>query len=250
MADPLGASRMDLHIHTTFSDGKGSVGDVAGAARRRGLAIFAITDHYEESRASQQKKVSKAGLPEYLSAVEGAGALRGVEVEIYEDGSPSISSGTRAHMDLVIGGIHRLRGIIFWDDPTPVLDPGAFVESIRIVAIRAMESGLLDVLAHPTWLPEDLRPESKRLLTPDWARSLIRAASDNGVAMEASGVWRVPDEWFLRECIRQGVKISIGSDAHDPGSVGQTAYAVGLLRAVGAGPEDLFIPAHGGRDRP
>ncbi|MEM2988450.1 MAG: hypothetical protein QXU06_00845, partial [Candidatus Bathyarchaeia archaeon] len=227
-----------------------SVEDMAGAARRRGLALFAITDHYEELRASQQKKVSKAGLPEYLSAVEGAGALRGVEVEIYEDGSPSISSGTRAHMDLVIGGIHRLRGIIFWDDPTPVLDPGAFVESIRITAIRAMESGLLDVLAHPTWLPEDLRPESKRLLTPDWAKSLIRAASDNGVAMEASGVWRVPDEWFLRECLRQGVKVSVGSDAHDPGSVGQTAYAIGLLRAVGAGPEDLFMPAPVGRDRP
>ncbi|MEM2989458.1 MAG: PHP domain-containing protein, partial [Candidatus Bathyarchaeia archaeon] len=58
MADPLGASGMDLHIHTTFSDGKGSVGDVAGAARRRGLALFAITDHYEESSGSGQRKVS------------------------------------------------------------------------------------------------------------------------------------------------------------------------------------------------
>lgn len=249
MADPIGASRIDLHIHTSFSDGKGSAEEVAGAARRRGLALFAITDHYEESSGSQQRKVSRAGLPEYLSAVDGAGALRGVEVEIHEDGTPSISSAARAHMDLVIGGIHRLRGVVFWDDPTPVLDPRAFLEALRIAAIGAMESGLLDVLAHPTWLPEDLRPESKRLLTPDWARSLIRAAADNGVAMEASGVWRVPDEWFLRECLRQGVKVSVGSDAHDPGSVGQTAYAVGLLRAIGAGPEDLFLPAPRGRGR-
>jgi putative hydrolase len=232
-----------LHIHTSLSDGKGSIEDVVAAARPRGLELFAITDHYEESPCPGRRAISRAELPAYLSAVGGAGAIRGVEVEIFEDGSPSISREARASVDFVIGGLHRLRGVVFWDDPTPVLDPRAFVESMRIAASRAMESGLLDVLAHPTWLPEDLRADSGRLLTPDWIRSLIRSAADNGVAMEASGVWRVPDEAFARECLRQGVKISIGSDAHDPGSVGRTAYAIALLRAAGAGDEDLFIPA-------
>jgi len=238
----LRASGIDLHIHTSLSDGKGSAEEVAKVARRKGLELFAITDHYEESPDPSRRKVSRATLPAYLSAVGSVGALRGVEVEIYEDGSPSISSGARASVDLVIGGVHRLRGIIFWDDPAPVLDRRGFVEALRIAASRAMESRLLDALAHPTWLPEDLRASSDRLLTPDWIRSLIRAAADNDVAMEVSGVWMVPDEGFVRECLRQGVKILIGSDAHDLASVGQTSYPVKLLEGAGAKIEDLFLP--------
>ena len=108
--------------------------------------------------------------------------------------------------------------------------------------IKAIESELLDVLAHPTWLPEAIRPQTKRLITMDWINSVVHSASDHDVAIEISGAWKVPDELFVKECISMGVKLSLGSDAHDASRIGDVAYGINLLKQVNATSEDVFVP--------
>lgn len=233
--------KIDLHIHTIFSDGRSSVDEAVKAARLKGLRVVAITDHYSEFKPLP-KRMTRAQLPTYLTTLEGVGVLKGVEAEVLEDGGVSMSAETRRLCDVVIGGLHILGNRVFWYDPQPILDPRAFVEEMRRVLIRAMETGLLDIVAHVTWLPEAIRPQTHQLTDKEWAKSIIDAASDNGVAIEISGAWMVPDEGFVRECIRQGVRLSMGSDAHNANMVGDVRYPLEVLKRVGAPEDSLFLP--------
>ncbi len=232
---------VDLHIHTTFSDGSGTIEDVLRVGGQKGIKVMAITDHYSEF-VPLPKRMARGQLPTYLNALEGIGVLKGVEVEILEDGSASISKSVAEPLDLVIGGLHILHGIVFWYDPAPIWNPTAFVEEVRTNLIKAMETSLLDVIAHVTWLPEAIRSQTEHLISKEWVESVIRAACDHGVAIELNGAWKVPDEDFVRECVHQGATLSVGSDAHFASMVGDVEYSFEVMRRVGVSPDSLFIP--------
>lgn len=233
--------KVDLHIHTTFSDGRSSIQEVISVGRLKGIKVMAITDHYNEF-SNFSKRLARDQFASYLSALEGTGVLRGVEADIFEDGSVSVSEKTAESIDLVIGGMHMLHGVAFWYDTTPILNPTAFAEDTRLTLIKAIETGLLDVIAHVTWLPETIRPQTGSLVTKEWIRSVVRAACDNSVAIELSGAWKVPDEEFVRECVHQGAMLSVGSDAHSANMVGNVEYSIDVIRSVGVSPDLLFIP--------
>lgn len=105
-----------------------------------------------------------------------------------------------------------------------------------------MESHLIDVIAHVTWLPEAIRSESDKLITDDWMRNVVKSASDYGVAIEINSAWNVPNERFVKECIHQGVKLSIGSDAHEVSQVGEVPYAIKILNRLNVTNDLVFIP--------
>ncbi|MFH0897883.1 MAG: PHP domain-containing protein [Candidatus Bathyarchaeota archaeon] len=233
--------KVDLHIHTTFSDGRSSIQEVISVGRLKGIKVMAITDHYNEF-FKVSNRFSRDQLAYYLSALEGTGVLKGVETDIFEDGSISISKSTAEFMDLVIGGLHVLHGVFFWYDTKPILNPAAFVEDTRITLIKAMETGLLNIIAHVTWLPESIRPQTGSLVTKEWIKSVVKAACDNSVAIELSGAWKVPDEDFARECVHQGAMLSAGSDAHSARMVGHVEYSFELMKRIEAPPNFLFIP--------
>jgi len=232
--------RIDLHVHTAYSDGTCSVEEAVQAAGLRKIELLAIADHYNETQ-SLPRRLTKGGLKSYLNALETADVLKGVEVEIFWDGEVSISKDTAKLLDFVIGGVHNLDGRYSWDEDKPVLNETLFVENLRVALIKAMETGLIDVIAHATWLPEVIRAEAK-LIDEKWIRSVVEAASTNEVAIELNSTWKVPDENFVRECIRQGVKLSIGSDAHIKSMVGEIGYPLQVLKVVGATKENLYVP--------
>ena len=198
--------RVDLHIHTTFSDGRSSIQEVINAGRLKGIKILAITDHYNEF-FNFPRGLARNQFASYLTTLEGIGVIKGIETDIFEDGSLSISKNTAKALDLVIGGLHQLHEVAFWYDTMPILNPKAFAEDMRLTLIKAMETGLLDIIAHVTWLPETIRPQTDSVITKEWIKSVVRAACDNHVAIELSGAWKVPDEEFVRECLRQGVML-------------------------------------------
>lgn len=235
------AKKIDLHIHTTFSDGNCTVEEAVKTAEVKGLRVVAITDHYSELQ-NLPKRMVQGQLPRYLQSLEGFNVLKGVEAEILPDGTPSLSKENADLLDIVIGGLHIIQGIVFWSDSTPIWNPRGFVEDIRVAFIKAMESGLLDVIAHATWLPETIRGETSSLITDAWIESVVDAASDCGVAVELNGAWKVPDERFVNECLRRGVKLSIGSDAHFPSMVGEVGYAVDMLKNLNVPDNLIFLP--------
>jgi putative hydrolase len=232
--------RIDLHNHTSFSDGVCSVEDVVNLARAKKKDIVAITDHYSEFQ-DLPKRMSKGHLKVYLDTLNRFDVISGVEADILPD-DVSISKHTTSLLDLVLGGLHSLNDRIFWGDARPIWKPESFVEDIRVTLIRAIESELLDVLVHPTWLPDAIRPQTNLLITKNWIDSVIDTAADYNVAIEISGAWKVPDELFVKECLKKGVKLSIGSDGHNASSICNTKYATDLLKKVKASPESIFLP--------
>ena len=210
-------------------------------AEVKGLSLVAVTDHYSEL-FDLPKRMTKRRLSEYLNVLEGFKLLKGVEVEILYDGTVSISRTTLSMFDVVIGGLHAVRGIRFWRDFTPVLDPIKYVEAVRVTLIKAMESKKLDVITHVTRLPEALLDECLRLCTDDWIESVVKAAGDHDVAVELNGAWKVPDERFVTECLRQGIKLSLGSDAHTSQMVGETSYGVEILKRLKIDKDFIFLP--------
>lgn len=235
------AEKIDLHMHTKFSDGTSSVEEVVKAAEVKGLKVAAVTDHFSEF-SDLPKRMSKRSLMEYLSALEGFKLLKGVEAEIFDDGSVSISGDTLTFLDVVIGGLHSVHGIGFWGDPTQVLDQSSYMDDIRVALIEAMESRKLDIIAHVMRLPETLLFERSKVFTDKWIQSIVRTASDYGVAVELSGAWKIPDERFVAECLRQGVKLSLGSDAHNSRMVGETSYGIQMLKRLKIDKSSIFIP--------
>jgi putative hydrolase len=59
--------------------------------------------------------------------------------------------------------------------------------------------------------------------------------------MEVNEKYRAPEANFLSLCLREGVKLSVGSDAHNPEEVGKIDWAMSTLRKVGAKREDLIL---------
>lgn len=234
--------RVDLHIHTQFSDGKHSLDEAHRVAQTKGLTYVAVTDHYSEF-ASLPKRMSKRDLGGYLESLGRVHAFKGLEVEILEDGSVSMSAKTGNDFDIIVGGLHAIHGVRFSRDLTPILDAKGFVDDVRVALIKAMESRCLDVLAHVTWLPSSLSYRIRELVDAKWIASVIEAASDFGVAIELNGRWRLPNEDWVKRCVHQGVQLSLGSDAHTLQEIGNTGHGVRLLTDLQV-PKDLVYLPH------
>lgn len=233
--------KMDLHIHTNFSDGNITIPQLLHTIEVKNLTLAAVTDHYSEySRI--KNRIFGNEIFGYLDALKGTGLLKGVEAEIFSDGSVSISKQRSKMCDVILGGIHSLDGIHFWRDLQPILNPTRYIDRIRIALEAGMESRIIDVLVHVTWLPEAIRSQSKKLISQEWMESLINTASDNNVAIELNGAWEVPSAEFVLLCLKYGVKVSVGSDAHTMREIGNVTYPLKILKIVKANVEDLLIP--------
>lgn len=131
---------IDLHIHTTFSDGKNSLYTMINCIQQKELEIFAITDHYSEF-SKAWKRMTKADLKPYLSAfkqlahlsiLEHCDILVGLEVDLLPSG-PSISESTRNMVDFTLGGLHELDGVCFNHDYTKIRNPALMRKKSALV---------------------------------------------------------------------------------------------------------------------
>jgi DNA polymerase (family 10) len=197
-----GDVRGDLHMHSTASDGKCSIREMAEAARARGLEYIAITDHTKslamanglnEKRLLQQIREIR----EIEKQVEGIRILAGSEVDILADGTLDISDDVLAELDVVVGSVHS-----HMNQPKSQMTE-------RV--LKAIENPHLDVLGHPTGRLQ-LRREPFALDM----EVVLKAAHQHGVAMEINAF---PDRLDLRDqhvrmCKEMGVKVVISTDSH------------------------------------
>ena len=124
----LGDIKGDLHSHTTYSDGRDSLEQMALAARERGYAYLAVTDHPRGTLAEQNEEID--ALNERLKPFT---LLKGIEVNIRIDGSLSLPDEVLAERDWVIASLHAA----FDRDPTE-----------RVLA--AMENPHVHMIGHLT----------------------------------------------------------------------------------------------------
>ncbi len=230
---------LDLHVHSTYSDGSMTVDEIVEAASKKGYGV-GIADH----ASPEDKIVYDAHLLSYLDALARYPVYRSIELDV-ELGA-DLSASALARLDYVIVGIHflTLGGIqyFFWDPLAVIPDPERLVEQYVLTAAAAMRGMRMDILAHPTLLPISWREESSRLWTPERIRRLVAAGVENHVAFEISGHWQVPSEEFIQEGLRQGATFSLGSDGHGPDSMCDLEYPLAVVKKLGIGPDRLFAP--------
>jgi len=224
--------KFDFHVHTIYSDGESAAAAMIEAAEARGLMAAAITDHGPELSVGISPHKIIPMLQDIAAAREDAEipVLAGIEANVVDaDGTIDIDEKLIDRFDIIIMGIHKLR--IFSHEPSELAR--AYFHAI----MKAMEHRRVDVLAHPFQLHRYLAPY---LLREDIA-AFSELAAKKGLAIELNSKYRVPDQGLLEACLREGVKLSIGTDAHTVAEVGMVDWPMAMLRRVGASQEDLIL---------
>ena len=204
-----GEVRGDLHLHSTWSDGKARLEEMALGAIARGYDYMAITDHSQRLRegrmAAQDEEV--AALNERLAPFR---ILRGVEANIRADGAIDLTEDELASRDWVMASLHSS----FDRNPTE-----------RVV--EAMENPYVDCIGHLTARKINKRPPADL----DFGRVVERALA-TGTFLEINGQ---PDRLDLRDTHARaageaGVKILLSSDGHSVAALGYLDFALAQAR--------------------
>lgn len=225
--------RFDFHVHTSYSsDGEGTPAAMVEAAEVRGLEAVAITDHGPELSVgiSPDKIEPMLGDVELARMDAAIPVLGGIEANITDQsGAMDIDERMLARFDILLVGVHKLR--------SPSRDSAVLAREYLTSLVNAMSKKRVDIIAHPFHLHVNLA----RYLTREDILAFSKLAAERGIAIELNSKYHLPDEDFLGICLREGVKISIGTDAHTPGEVGRVDWALATLRRAGASEEDLVL---------
>ncbi|HYI17718.1 MAG TPA: PHP domain-containing protein [Solirubrobacteraceae bacterium] len=220
--------RGDLHCHTTWSDGRASVEEMARAAIARGYDYVAICDHTPAVGAvpgltpddvrRQAEEIAAAN--ELLAPFR---VLRGIECDIRLDGTLDLPDDVLAELDWVQASVHGGQRM-------PRREMTARVEA-------ALRNPHVSCLSHPTGRLIGRRPENAVDLERVFALAL-----ETGKAVEVNGL---PDRLDLggahvREALAAGVRITCSTDAHSVRGLGNMPNAVHTARRGGAAAADVL----------
>lgn len=220
-----------FHCHTTYSDGRASVQEMAEAARERGWRYLGLADHSQaaayagglspDAVARQHEEIDA------WNAEHGAEIwlFKGVEADILADGRldyADLEEDVLGRFDYVVGSIHSSFGLSEAEQTARVL--------------RAMENPHLTFLGHPT---------GRLLLSREGYRidldAVIEAAAERGVGIEINANPRRLDmDWRLwRRAREKGVRTAINPDAHSTGGLDDVRFGAAVARKGWVAPEDV-----------
>lgn len=209
----------DVHMHTTETDGRNSILEMAEAGIARGLQYIAITEHTKNLAMTNGLDEKRA--LEHIRRIREVDAqmqgririFTGIEVDILKDGSLDLDDEVLAQMDVVIASIHS-----YFELPR---------EEMTARVLRAVENPNVEILGHPTGR-QILRREPYAMDTG----TVIRRCAELGVAVEHNAAPERLDlsDRDLRMAKECGCKIVINTDAHTTRVVGEWRYGIRQLR--------------------
>jgi DNA polymerase (family 10) len=224
----MGSIRGDLHMHTTETDGRASLEEMAAAALERGYEYIAITDHskslamtngLDEPRAvafaARVRELNRDGL--------GLRIFSGLECDILKDGAMDLANDALAELDLVIGSVHSHMN----------MEAAEMTDRL----LRALECPSLHALGHPTGrmlLHRDAYPF-------DFER-VVDAAVRRGVWLEINASPERLDlgAHLIRTAKARGAKFIISTDAHHPKHLRSMRFGVITARRGWLAPADIM----------
>lgn len=221
--------RGDLHMHTTWSDGRDSIMHMVLSSRQLGYEYVAITDHSERSWASRkllslEVPLQREEIDTVRSHAPGIEILHGVEVDIMPDGSLDFNDETLEGFDIVLASLHDANG----QDGRRLTDR----------YLQAMRHPLVNVITHPA----NRSPALSDGYELDFDR-LFEVAVETGTAMEIDGApgHLDMDGRVARRAADAGVTIAINSDCHRAEALGrQMSFGIGTARRGWVGPEQVL----------
>ena len=229
----------DLHVHSTFSDGRGTIEENIAAAEALGLGTLGCVDHV---------RVDTDWVPAYVEAVQRARDGTAVELRC---GIEAKLLDTTGALDLP-GGIDGIDAIYAADHQVPLadgpthprevreriaggdLDPAVVIDAILTSTARALDRPQRVVIAHfLSILPKIGLTEAD--VPPEGLERLAAEAARTGQEIEISERWRCPSAATLRPFLRQGVPIALSTDSHKSETIGRYDYCLEVRRELQAG---------------
>jgi len=208
----------DLHAHTKATDGHNTLEEMADAARRMGFQYLAITEHSKRltvAHGLDQKRLLQQveSIDVLNSRIKGITLLKGIEVDILEDGRLDLPDIVLSRLDLVIGAVHSKFHLSREQQTKRIL--------------KAMDNRYFSMLAHPTG-----RLLEKREAYDVDMPKLIRHAQQRGIFLELNAHPERLDlaDVYCQMAKDEGVLISINSDAHSITDFTNLRYGIGQGR--------------------
>jgi len=217
----------DLHSHTTLSDGRNTLEEMAEAGRERGYAYMAITDHSAShgfgNHVSEERLWERIDeIADWNRGKRGFHLLAGSEVNIGLDGSLDYSEDVLAALDWVLASVHTSFSISEKEMTARVL--------------AAIENPYVDCIGHLTG-----RLIGRREPYGIDVEAVAEAAAGNGTMIEINGNPNRRDlsEHHARLASEAGVTIVLNTDAHGVDTLNNMSYAVATARRAWLGPKDI-----------
>jgi DNA polymerase (family X) len=221
--------RGDVHMHTTVTDGKNSIREMAEAGLAHGYEYIAITDHtknlamtfgLDDERALEHVRNIRAVDADMAGKIR---VFAGIEVDILGDGALDLSDDVLSQMDIVIASVHSL-----FNQPR---------EEMTARMLRAIENPYVRILGHPT---------GRKLLSRDAYEldlpAILKRAGELGVAVEHNADPNRLDlcDRDLRMAKENGCRIVVNTDAHHVSSLEKMRYGIRQLRRAWLTPADVL----------
>ncbi len=208
----------DLHAHTYATDGHATIEEMALAAKKMGYSYIAITDH--SKRLAMAHGLSEDSLVAQIESIEALNEkytnikiLKGIEVDILEDGKLDLSDSVLKMLDLTVCSIHSRMNLSMEQQTERVL--------------RAMDNKYFTIFAHPTG-----RLINRRVPYEINIEKIMTAAKERNKVLEVNSF---PDRLdlnaaYCRMAKEMGVKLAINTDSHGTGDLSFIKYGIGQAR--------------------
>lgn len=222
--------RGDLHVHTTASDGRNSIMEMAQAAKARGYKFLAICDHSKSAVIANGLSIER--MEKHIRAIREVGKelrgfelLVGCECDILSNGSLDYPDDVLAQCDWVVASIHSAMG-----------KGGARKLSPTERTIAAMENRYICAIGHPTG-----RLINRRAPMEMDMAAVVEAAARTGTFLEINASWQRLDlkDLHVRQALDAGVTLTINTDAHSIEGLAAMRYGIKTARRGGARRADI-----------
>jgi DNA polymerase (family 10) len=214
----------DLQMHSTYSDGADEIEYLARAARKLGYRYILITDHSRSARYAHGLDLKR--LKKQWREIEALNKkmkpfriLKGIEVDILRDGSLDFPNSILTQCDIVLASIHQ-----------------GFKNRVTERMCAAMDNPYVDIIAHPTGR---LISQREGYVVDLW--KVMAKAAETGTWLELNAF---PDRLDLNDvnckaAKDMGIKISIGTDAHDTAGLSWMKFGIATARRGWLEPQDI-----------
>ncbi|MFL5346045.1 MAG: DNA polymerase/3'-5' exonuclease PolX [Hyalangium sp.] len=222
-----------VHSHSTWSDGKNSLEEMARAAQALGLQYLTVTEHSqaavyagglkEDDLQRQWEEIDRVN-----EKVRGFRLLKGIEVDILETGALDYRDSVLEQLEVVIASVHVRHSMN--------------EEQMTQRVLNAMDNPFLNIIGHPTGrLIHEREPYPLRM------EAVLDRAAERGVVMEVNGKPARLDlkAEHVRQAVQRGVKLVVSADAHKVADLHHLPFAVATARRGWARKGDILntLPA-------
>ncbi|MET0773852.1 MAG: PHP domain-containing protein [Candidatus Limnocylindrales bacterium] len=251
---------MDGHVHSTFSDGVGTLAENVASALAAGLTGLTLVEHVRATTAWLPDLARGVAVVRESTAAQGASIdIRcGVEAKVLDRAGHLDLPPRLEGVDVVLIADHRFPGPDGPLDPAVVarwlrdgtVDARSVLEMLVGALIEAVgRSPLPAVIAHPLSIVPKLGLDPAQV-PEEWLGALAARCRTTGTAVEVNEKWACPTPAVARLFHEAGVRLVAGSDAHDASTIGRWAHVERTLAPLLGGAPDPRDQATTGREAP